>query len=64
MPDKRPDDDWPQKGAVEFCDYSTRYRKGLGLVLRNISVKVNPGEKASDCQRRYILIASAIHRND
>ncbi|KAI0214568.1 Multidrug resistance-associated protein 1 [Lamellibrachia satsuma] len=45
VPEKRPDDDWPQKGRIEFHEYSTRYRKGLGLVLRNISLNVNSGEK-------------------
>jgi ABC-type multidrug transport system fused ATPase/permease subunit len=37
---------WPPKhGAIEFINYSTRYREGLDLVLRNISFKVGAGEK-------------------
>ena len=42
---KRPPHDWPQKGAVEFKDYSTRYREGLELVLRGVTCFVNPTEK-------------------
>ncbi|EEC01718.1 multidrug resistance protein, putative [Ixodes scapularis] len=36
---------WPQSGAVSFKSYSTRYRDGLGLVLKNINLDVRPGEK-------------------
>ncbi|XP_073684496.1 ATP-binding cassette sub-family C member 3 isoform X2 [Garra rufa] len=43
--DKQPPPDWPPKGNVEFIDYSVRYREGLDLVLRNISLKVKGGEK-------------------
>ncbi|KAL1263879.1 hypothetical protein QQF64_004234, partial [Cirrhinus molitorella] len=43
--DKQPPSDWPPKGNVEFVDYSVRYREGLDLVLRNISLKVKGGEK-------------------
>ncbi|XP_043085931.1 ATP-binding cassette sub-family C member 3 isoform X2 [Puntigrus tetrazona] len=43
--DKQPPPDWPPKGNVEFIDYSVRYREGLDLVLRNISLKVRGGEK-------------------
>ncbi|XP_051770127.1 ATP-binding cassette sub-family C member 3 isoform X1 [Ctenopharyngodon idella] len=43
--DKRPPPDWPPEGNVEFVDYSVRYREGLDLVLRNISLKVKGGEK-------------------
>ncbi|KAG0267469.1 Multidrug resistance-associated protein 1 [Linnemannia exigua] len=35
----------PQHGAIEFDNYSTRYREGMELVLRNISFKVEAGEK-------------------
>lgn len=36
---------WPTSGRVEFRDYSVRYRPGLDLVLRNINLVVNGGEK-------------------
>src|ERR1700749_3599972 len=32
---KRPAIGWPGQGAVSFKDYSTRYRPGLDLVLKN-----------------------------
>lgn len=43
--DKKPSSEWPAEGNVEFLDYSVRYREGLDLVLRNISLKVKGGEK-------------------
>ncbi|XP_030629091.1 canalicular multispecific organic anion transporter 2 [Chanos chanos] len=42
---KKPPHDWPAQGNVEFVDYSVRYREGLDLVLRNLSLKVKGGEK-------------------
>uniref|UniRef100_A0ABM0MB34 Canalicular multispecific organic anion transporter 2-like n=1 Tax=Saccoglossus kowalevskii TaxID=10224 RepID=A0ABM0MB34_SACKO len=41
----RPDQDWPEKGEVMFVDYSLRYRNGLDLVIKNISVTIQPGER-------------------
>jgi len=41
----RPSISWPAYGAVSFHDYSTRYRPGLDLVLKNINVDVKPHEK-------------------
>ncbi|XP_028263925.1 canalicular multispecific organic anion transporter 2 isoform X3 [Parambassis ranga] len=43
--DKRPPSDWPTEGKVEFHEYSVRYREGLDLVLRNITLNVKGGEK-------------------
>ncbi|XP_069563543.1 ATP-binding cassette sub-family C member 3 isoform X1 [Brachyistius frenatus] len=43
--DKKPAPEWPVEGNVEFHDYSVRYREGLDLVLRNISLTVKGGEK-------------------
>ncbi|MCQ2817998.1 MAG: ATP-binding cassette domain-containing protein [archaeon] len=37
--------DWPQKGKIEFKDYSVKYRPKLSLVLENINLSINPGEK-------------------
>ncbi|CAH1784702.1 unnamed protein product [Owenia fusiformis] len=36
---------WPTEGAVEYKEYSTRYRKGLDLVLKGVSFNVKPSEK-------------------
>lgn len=43
--DKKPSPDWPSQGAVEFKDYSTRYRSDFDMVLKNLSFKILPGEK-------------------
>uniref|UniRef100_A0A668A6A6 ATP-binding cassette, sub-family C (CFTR/MRP), member 3 n=1 Tax=Myripristis murdjan TaxID=586833 RepID=A0A668A6A6_9TELE len=43
--DKKPSSDWPVEGNVEFRDYSVRYREGLDLVLKNLTLSVKGGEK-------------------
>lgn len=43
--DKKPPPEWPMLGNVEFHDYSVRYREGLDLVLKNITLNVKGGEK-------------------
>ncbi|XP_047399638.1 ATP-binding cassette sub-family C member 3 [Sciurus carolinensis] len=41
----RPPEGWPLHGEVEFRNYSVRYRPGLELVLKNLSLRVRGGEK-------------------
>ncbi|KAL3882085.1 hypothetical protein ACJMK2_028457, partial [Sinanodonta woodiana] len=41
----RPPPSWPTEGKVELVSYSTRYREGLDLILKDITVSVEPGEK-------------------
>lgn len=41
----RPAIGWPAQGAVTFKDYSTRYRPGLDLVLKDINLDIKPHEK-------------------
>ena len=41
----RPPISWPASGAVQFNNYSTRYREGLDLVLKGISLDIKPHEK-------------------
>ncbi|KAH9499144.1 Multidrug resistance-associated protein 1 [Bulinus truncatus] len=36
---------WPTHGSIEFINYSTRYRDGMFLVLRNINCVIHGGEK-------------------
>ena len=36
---------WPEKGAIEFHGYGTRYRPGLDLVLSDMSMNISPKEK-------------------
>uniref|UniRef100_A0A8D0ED93 ABC-type glutathione-S-conjugate transporter n=1 Tax=Salvator merianae TaxID=96440 RepID=A0A8D0ED93_SALMN len=43
--DKRPPEDWPNHGEVNFINYSVRYRKGLDLVLKDLNLHVKGGEK-------------------
>ncbi|KAM9715835.1 ATP-binding cassette sub-family C member 3 isoform 2-T2 [Menidia menidia] len=43
--DKKPPAEWPMEGNVEFSDYSVRYREGLDLVLKGITLNVKGGEK-------------------
>lgn len=40
-----PPSTWPQVGRVEFRDYGLRYRENLDLVLKNINVTIEGGEK-------------------
>ena len=42
---RKPKVSWPANGAVQFTDYSTRYRPGLDPVLRNINLEIRPHEK-------------------
>ena len=44
-PDNRPPADWPQKGSIEYVDYTTRYRKDFDPVLRNLNLKIASCEK-------------------
>ncbi|XP_037547246.1 canalicular multispecific organic anion transporter 2 [Nematolebias whitei] len=43
--DKKPPSEWPMNGNVEFHNYSVRYREGLDLVLKNLTLNVKGGEK-------------------
>ncbi|KAJ2083951.1 hypothetical protein H4R24_000394 [Coemansia sp. RSA 988] len=43
--DCRPKEAWPEHGVVEFKNYSTRYRDGLDLVLKDLSFRVLPRHK-------------------
>lgn len=45
MEDKKPPPEWPMSGNVEFHDYSVRYREGLDLVLKKLTLSVKGGEK-------------------
>jgi ABC-type multidrug transport system fused ATPase/permease subunit len=41
----RPNISWPSQGAVDFINYSTRYRPGLDLVLKDINIRIKAHEK-------------------
>ena len=36
---------WPSEGDIDFTHYSTRYREGLELVVKDIDFYVRPKEK-------------------
>ncbi|KAI1293345.1 Multidrug resistance-associated protein 1 [Mortierella claussenii] len=36
---------WPSQGQISFKNYSTRYREGLDLVIKNVNLEVAPGER-------------------
>jgi ABC-type multidrug transport system fused ATPase/permease subunit len=36
---------WPDQGHIRFRNYSTRYREGMDLVLKNISLEILPAQK-------------------
>ncbi|KAJ2933863.1 hypothetical protein H1R20_g3220, partial [Candolleomyces eurysporus] len=42
---------WPSTGTIRFQNYSARYRAGLDLVLRDISVEIKSGKKIGVCGR-------------
>eukprot|EP00042_Codosiga_hollandica_P057927 m.865823 g.865823 ORF g.865823 m.865823 type:complete len:1554 (-) comp59720_c0_seq9:185-4846(-) len=44
-PQQRAPRQWPASGSIAFETYSTRYRPGLDLVLKEVSVLIQPGEK-------------------
>jgi ABC-type multidrug transport system fused ATPase/permease subunit len=38
---------WPVFGSVEFSNVTMRYRSDMPIVLRNVSFKINPGERVA-----------------
>ncbi|KAF9099270.1 hypothetical protein BGX27_000627 [Mortierella sp. AM989] len=45
IPDSKTDESWPQRGQISFNQFSTRYREGLDLVLKDVNVTINGGER-------------------
>lgn len=41
----RPAGNWPSQGAIQFMNYTTRYRPDLLPVLKNLTFGVQPGER-------------------
>lgn len=49
--DRRPPTGWPSRGKIVFDDFKMRYRPGLDLVLKGVTVEIQPGEKVGVCGR-------------
>ena len=45
VPNNRAPIHWPAHGAVEFNNYTSKYREGLDPVLKNINLEIKPHEK-------------------
>ncbi|PRT52473.1 Metal resistance protein YCF1 [Wickerhamiella sorbophila] len=41
----QPAESWPSEGAVQFKEYSCRYRPELPVILKNINLDIKPREK-------------------
>ncbi|KAK4685724.1 hypothetical protein P7C73_g4418, partial [Tremellales sp. Uapishka_1] len=44
-PDAKPVKTWPQEGSIEFDKFSMRYRPELDLCLKEVSVKMDGGQR-------------------
>ena len=42
---------WPSQGALKICNLNLRYREGLPLVLKNVTVSIPGGSKLGVCGR-------------
>ncbi|BGP13132.1 hypothetical protein JCM10213v2_001051 [Rhodosporidiobolus nylandii] len=51
VPEHKPDDSWPQNGALKFEHVQARYRPELDLVLRDVDFEIKGGEKVGVCGR-------------
>ncbi|KAI5960857.1 uncharacterized protein KGF55_004427 [Candida pseudojiufengensis] len=49
--DNNDDPNWPNDGSIEFVNANMKYRPGLPLVLKNLSVKIQPKERIGICGR-------------
>ena len=45
IPDKKPAQGWPTEGNIEFDKFSMRYRPELELCLREVSLKIDGGQR-------------------
>jgi ABC-type multidrug transport system fused ATPase/permease subunit len=58
--DVRPPEDWPLHGRVVIRDLRVRYRPALDLILRGVSLTIEPGTKVGICGR---TVGSWVIRN-
>ncbi|CAF1923142.1 unnamed protein product [Rotaria magnacalcarata] len=43
--EKKPPNDWPATGEIQLNNLTVRYRENLKLVLKGVTVNIQPGEK-------------------
>ncbi len=55
LPGRDPPLEWPQNGAVSFRNFQLRYREGLDLVLKGISINVLPRQKVGIVGRTGLM---------
>ena len=48
-PHQKPPPGWPRSGAVKMEDVSFRYSEDNPLVLKSLSLTIQPGEKVRPC---------------
>ncbi|CED82203.1 metal resistance protein ycf1 [Phaffia rhodozyma] len=46
-----PRESWPEEGAIEFNNYTTRYRPDLPACVSDVSISIKPAEKIGVCGR-------------
>ncbi|ORY24672.1 hypothetical protein BCR39DRAFT_546075 [Naematelia encephala] len=51
IPENKPRQNWPEHGTIEFEHFAMRYRPELDLCLRDVSVKIEGGERVGVCGR-------------
>jgi ABC-type multidrug transport system fused ATPase/permease subunit len=49
--DVRPAESWPHAGAIEIRDLRLRYREGLDIILKGLTLSIEPGDKVGICGR-------------
>ncbi|XP_023241664.1 multidrug resistance-associated protein 4-like isoform X1 [Centruroides sculpturatus] len=45
LPEKRPPSDWPQTGVIHFDNVSLQYSEDKNIVLKNLTFRIDSGEK-------------------
>ena len=49
-----PSNQWPHNGTIDIQDLSVRYREGLPLSLRNLSLHIDGGSRVGKFSIRYV----------
>ncbi|XP_067134887.1 ATP-binding cassette subfamily C member 4-like [Centruroides vittatus] len=60
LPEKRPPSDWPQRGEIHFDNVSLQYSRDKNIVLKNLTFRINSGEKIGIVGRTGVGKSSVI----